>query len=313
MTFTHDAQHAPFRARDTHGVALSVIAPCFNEARNVAELAARTLATFDRAGIDGELVLIDDGSADETWVEIERAALVDPRVRGFRHAVNRGIEAGWRTGMSNASGRLLCLIDSDLQNRPEDMASLYARHRAGDCDLVQGVRQSVNPPWGRLLMTRGLNTLLNTLFGMNARDNKSGFLLGPRHAFEVMLRHRFAYQYFQAFIGVAARARGLVVAEIDTEFAPRARGRSFLSAMPLRAITRLLWESIKFRVELWLPSERITGASANVCADHDGSGARPPYGSQVSGFTSNSSRGAVASTPHSPGATPVVAAGGSTC
>lgn len=274
---------------------MSVIAPCFNEAGNVVELAARTLTTLDRAGIDGELILIDDGSADETWVEIERAALGDPRVRGFRHAANRGIEAGWRTGMAGAGGRLLCLIDSDLQNRPEDVATLHARHCAGGCDLVQGVRQSVAPPWGRLLMTRGLNVLLNAMFRMNARDNKSGFLLGTRHAFEVMLRHRFAYRYFQAFVGVSARARGLVVAEIDTEFAPRARGRSFLSAMPLRAITRLLWESIKFRVELWLPSERAARDRA------------------VTEPATNSSPGAAHPAPPALAASPIPATGASSC
>lgn len=295
MIPSSDAPHTPSREIGTHGVALSVIAPCFNEAGNVVELAARTLTTFDRAGIDGELILIDDGSADATWSEIERAARRDSRIRGFRHTVNRGIEAGWRTGMVGAGGRLLCLIDSDLQNRPEDVATLHARHRAGGCDLVQGVRRSVDPPWGRLLMTRGLNLLLNVLFGMNARDNKSGFLLGTRHAFEVMLRHRFAYRYFQAFVGVSARARGLVVAEIDTEFAPRARGRSFLSAMPFRAITRLLWETIKFRVELWLPSERTARDRA------------------VTEPATSSSPGAAHPTPHALTASPIPATGAPSC
>lgn len=289
------SQQTLTRAGVQRGVALSVIAPCFNEAGNVAELAARMLATFDHFGIDGELVLIDDGSADETWGEIERATLGDPRVRGFRHAANRGIEAGWRTGMAGAVGRLLCLIDSDLQNHPEDVAALHARHRAGGCDLVQGVRRSKNPPWGRLFMTRGLNLLLNALFGMRARDNKSGFLLGSRRAFEVMLRHRFAYRYFQAFVGAAARARGLVVAEIDTEFAPRARGRSFLSAMPIRAITRLLWESFKFRVELWLPSERAARDRA------------------VTEPATNSSPGAAHPTPHALAASPIPATGAPSC
>ena len=157
-------------------VALSVIVPCFQEEANIDTLVCRTLATFDtlktcdatqhkalstgqesarteaRASrmLEGpnsttELMLIDDGSGDGTWSRIEHWLNNDARVRGVRHDVNTGIVSAWRTGLMAARGGLVCLIDADLQNRPEDIPRLLDRLDLGDCDIAQGVRHSATP------------------------------------------------------------------------------------------------------------------------------------------------------------------------
>jgi phenylacetate-CoA ligase len=227
---------------------LSAIAPCYNEEGNVAELVRRTMAHFDAHPIDGELVLIDDGSADATWREIERAMATEPRVRGVRHTTNKGIEGGWHSGLEHARGELVCLIDSDLQNRPEDIGRLYDAYRRDRPDMVQAVR---NPKHvhSRRLFSRGLNTLLNLSFGTSLRDNKSGFILCRRDALAPLLQHRFNYRYFQSFIGAAAGVRGYRVTEVDTEFEPRHAGQSFLSDFPIKVSLRICGELVKYRYE----------------------------------------------------------------
>src|SRR6185503_19751604 len=105
---------------------LSVIAPCFNEAYNVEEFTRRVLATFDRGGLEAELILVDDGSVDDTRAQIER--LVEAwggRVVGQYHVENRGITSAWKTGVASARGRLCAIIDSDLQYQPEDLLRLH--------------------------------------------------------------------------------------------------------------------------------------------------------------------------------------------
>ncbi len=245
---SHTEQHPPSESAGL--TRLSVIAPCFNEERNVDLLARRALATFDAMRVAAELILVDDGSRDATWARITAAGARDPRVRGLRHPANKGMEAAWKTGLDAARGEYACLIDADLQNRPEDVARLHHAFVLGQGDFIQAVRHAVASPYHRWAFTKGLNLLLNVTFGMRARDNKSGFILCRREVMADILRHRFHYRYYQSFIGAAAHARGYRLAEVDTVFDDRHAGRSFLSR-PLRASLRIVWELIKFRIETW--------------------------------------------------------------
>lgn len=263
------------------GVALSVIAPCFNEEANIDVLVDRTLAMLDSIGISGELVLVDDGSADDTGVRIRDRSTKDVRVRGVFHKRNQGIEAAWCSGLTAAAGRLVCLIDADLQNRPEDIPVLVAAYRSESHDLIQAVR---HPAWSGercRIFTRGLNFLLNRSFGMRMRDNKSGFVLCRREVLQAILQHRFHYRYFQSFIGVAAHQRGFTIAEVDTAFDLRCGGRSFLPHRPVRVSMRILWELVKFRVETWVEAASPTPARLDRPAPHadsDETGSQSPAG-----------------------------------
>ena len=231
-------------------VCLSVIAPCLNEEANVDLLVQRTLAAFDALATGAEIILVDDGSTDRTWERIQDCGRRDPRVRGVRHERNRGMEAGWQSGLAASRGECVCLIDADLQNRPEDIALLYNAYLRGWGDVIQAVRHAVASARHRCMFTRGLNWLLNSAFGMRSRDNKSGFILCRREVLADILRHRGRYRYYQSFIGAAAHVRGYRIGEVDTVFDGRHGGQSFLSR-PVRASLRILWELAKFRVETW--------------------------------------------------------------
>jgi glycosyltransferase involved in cell wall biosynthesis len=233
--------------RELPRVGLSVIAPCFNEEANVATLARRSLAAFKALPVPAELLLIDDGSRDGTWSAIERVTAQEPAVRGARHAVNRGIVGGWKTGLELARYDLVCLIDSDLQNRPEDIPRLMQAWTEHDTDLVQGVR---NPQPGevRTVFSRALNLLLNASFGMNLADNKSGFILTRRATLAALLEDAQGYRYFQSLIGVAAGVRALRFHEVQTQFELRQAGTSFLGRYPLVVSARVLTEVLRYRI-----------------------------------------------------------------
>ncbi len=231
------------------GVELSVIAPCFNEEHNVEALVRRTLATFEAMGIRGELVLIDDGSRDRTWECISAAMEAHPDVRGVRHIKNRGIEGGWLSGLDNATADVICLIDSDLQNRPEDVRLLWEAYQRESVDIVQAVRHPEGLESRRLLFSSTLNLMLNMSFGTHLRDSKSGFVLCRKEVFRAILDHKYKYRYFQSFIGAAAGVRKFTVAEVDTTFEQRRAGQSFLAGFPVKAVARIVWELAKFRVE----------------------------------------------------------------
>jgi phenylacetate-CoA ligase len=225
-------------------VELSVIAPCLNEELNVGELTRRVLATFDHGEIAGELVLVDDGSTDGTAAAIRRLELEHPgRVRGAFSQHNRGIAAAWRLGLGASRGKLVSVIDADLQYQPEDLLRLRRELYDHSVDVVQGWRSPVGRARGqRYTLSRGLNVLLNRIFDMDMRDNKSGFIMCAREVMADLLSYKGSYFYWQSFIMVAADAKGYSYKEIETLFDERRAGQSFLEKQAITASAKSLFD-----------------------------------------------------------------------
>jgi phenylacetate-CoA ligase len=218
---------------------LSVVAPCLNEAASLPELVARVAAAFRDPrlrGVETELVVVDDGSVDGTWDALDRLRTELPTLRPVRHPHRRGIPGAWRTGIAQATGDVVCVIDGDLQYEPEDIPRLWeARVRTG-ADIVQGVRAREGRQLdARLLLSRGLSIVLNAAFGMSARDNKSGFFVCARPILADLLAFRGPYRHWQCFVMVAAHHHGYRIHEVETAFRPRRRGRSAFGDVPLAA------------------------------------------------------------------------------
>jgi phenylacetate-CoA ligase len=239
---------------------VSIIVPCLNEEANVPELVNRVGQVFEVGKLDGELVLVDDGSTDRTWEKIEELQKTNPWLVGRRHSRNQGIAAGWRTGVAAASGKLVAILDADLQYQPEDVLRLKRELEVSNVDIVQGWRSPVGRDKGpRYYYSRGLNTLLNTTFGMSLQDNKSGFILTAREIFEDLLSFRGDYYYWQSFIMVAAHAKGYTYKQIETLFEPRRAGKSFLENAPVKAVLRSFVDIGRAFVEYrWKPKSSST-------------------------------------------------------
>jgi phenylacetate-CoA ligase len=219
---------------------LSVVVPCFNEVFNVEELTRRVLAVFAEGGFAGELVLVDDGSADGTRAAIEGLELAHPgQVVGRFHPQNAGIAQAWRTGVAAARARLVAIIDADLQYQPEDILRLRRELIEHSLDVVQGWRSTIGRERGsRYYLSRGLNGMLNAAFGMSLKDNKSGFVICAKEVFEDLLTYKGSYYYWQSFIMVAAHAKGYSYKEVETLFENRRQGKSFLDKSAYRAVAR---------------------------------------------------------------------------
>lgn len=115
---------------------VSVVAPVYNNSSSVAELIDRVLAMFDAAGLDGELVLVDDGSADESWSLIRRGQAADDRVVGIKLSRNFGQHPAIAAGFAAATGRYIVLMDADLQDYPEEIPRLLEQFSDPEIDVV---------------------------------------------------------------------------------------------------------------------------------------------------------------------------------
>lgn len=248
---SHASDASDAKAPATDAIELSVIVPCLNEALNLRELTARVLRVFEVGRLRGELILVDDGSTDDTAAVIRELGAAHPGVvTGCFHPRNQGIAAAWRTGAGAARGELAATIDADLQYQPEDLLRLRRALYDHSVDVVQGWRSAVGRRKDRRFhLSRGLNHLLNGVFSMDLHDNKSGFVMCAREVLLDLLTYEGRYFYWQSFVMVAAHAKGYSYREIETIFEPRRQGVSFLdqaavkaSARSLVDIARAAWE-----------------------------------------------------------------------
>ena len=119
--------------------AISIVAPAYNEARNIADFVTAISPVLDGLGEPWEIVFVDDGSRDETLGLLIAARAQDPRIKIVGLARNFGKDVALSAGLAHAKGRAVIPIDTDLQHPPELIPEMVAKWRAG-ADMVIGVR-----------------------------------------------------------------------------------------------------------------------------------------------------------------------------
>lgn len=164
------ADRAPF---------LSVLLPALNEGKTLNRVLDAVLAV----GEDLEVVMVDDGSSDETW-DIMQARSQDSQVRAVRHAENRGKGAAVRTALKHARGQYVLVQDADLEYDPNDYVILLEPIRKGQARVVYGTRvfsaHAAFSFW-YVIGNRSICTATNVLYNCYLRDVLTCYKVMPRH------------------------------------------------------------------------------------------------------------------------------------
>ncbi|MGH7288910.1 MAG: glycosyltransferase family 2 protein, partial [Myxococcota bacterium] len=163
---------------------LSLVFPVFNEAENVGPLLASAVALGRRLGKSFEIVVVDDGSLDESARVIAAARAQHPEIRALQHAANRGYGAALRSGLFEARGALVFFSDADLQFDLAEIERLLAHTES--FDIVAGVRTPRRDPWTRRALAWGWGTLVNALFDLGVRDIDCAFKLFRREVLDAI-------------------------------------------------------------------------------------------------------------------------------
>ena len=121
---------------------LSVVVPAHNEEQNLPALFGALDAVLSAADVSFELILVDDGSRDSTADVIRTLARRHPNVSGVLLSRNFGHPPAVSIGLTYATGSAVAVMDADLQDRPEDLLTLYQRWQEADADVVYAVRQN---------------------------------------------------------------------------------------------------------------------------------------------------------------------------
>ena len=149
---------------------LSIVIPIRNEAPCLVELHEELTDTLESCGRPYEILIVDDGSTDESFQILTRLQAVDPRLRVIRFRRNFGQTAAFAAGFDHARGRLIVTSDGDLQNDPRDIPSMV-RMLDGGYDIVCGWRKERKDRFfSRRLPSRIANAMLSDLTGVRVHD-----------------------------------------------------------------------------------------------------------------------------------------------
>lgn len=185
---------------------LSLIVPCYNEAENITLFQNAVMDTFQHVGYDFEIVFIDDGSTDATLLQL-RKAFKEQRCpnKVISFSRNFGKDAGIYAGLKHADGEYICIIDADLQQRPEvvrEMVSILDEQPS--YDMVAAYQDRRNE--GKLLsfFKKSFYKTINKLSNINLKSDASDFRTFRRCVAESILAlgeyHRFSKGIF-AWVG----------------------------------------------------------------------------------------------------------------
>ena len=162
---------------------LSIFFPAYNDSGTIASLVITALRTARKLTPDHEIIVVNDGSKDNTAEILDELARTYPEVRVVHHPKNRGYGGALRTGFASATRELIFYTDGDAQYDPAEMEVLWRRF-GEDVDLVNGYKISRSDPMHRIVIGRVYHHTVKLLFGLTVRDVDCDFRMMRRSIFD---------------------------------------------------------------------------------------------------------------------------------
>jgi glycosyltransferase involved in cell wall biosynthesis len=233
---------APLVARRATDVDVSVLVPAKDEAENLPLFMAQAAEAFANSpAVRFEVVVVDDGSVDDSWAVLQRLQHEYPFLRSVRHRSRRGIADALRTGYLHSKGPVLVFYPADLQFKPEDIPRLVAPILDDQADMVTGFKEG---KYEKAFVSGIYNKLSRTLFDVPVKDLNSV----KAYRREIMDALPVRPDWHRYMIVIAA-AQGFTVTEIPVPLYPRHAGRSKfgLSRIPIGVLDMLsVWFELRF-------------------------------------------------------------------
>ncbi len=215
---------------------LSVVCPVYCCAGCLRELCGRLSATIASITDLYEIILVDDASPDNAWTVIEELARADARIKGIGLSRNFGQHYAISAGLADASGEWIVVMDCDLQDRPEEVAALYAKAQTG-YDIVFGERRDRRDNWLKRASSRSFFAILNYLSGTDYDYRSANYGVFHRKVIDAVRSMGDQSRFFPVMV----RWTGFRMTSIPVEHQARHEGHSSYS---LRKLLRLAMDII---------------------------------------------------------------------
>jgi glycosyltransferase involved in cell wall biosynthesis len=230
-------------------VKYSIVIPAYNEAARIAPTLEKVLAHAAREGWPAEIIVVNDGSRDNTAAIVADCALRNPTVKLVENPGNRGKGYSVRNGMLHAQGDILLFSDADLSSPIYEAGKLFAALEAG-ADMAIGSRwvnsalQTERQPVHRQLFGRIFNLLLRIILNLKQKDTQCGFKAFTRRASDAIFpRQRIERWGFDPELLFLANRFGFKIAEVPVEWGHDERSKIH----PIKDGAKMFLEMLKVR------------------------------------------------------------------
>ncbi len=198
---------------------LSVVVPAYNEAESLPDLLDAIAAAVRPLELSYEVIVVDDGSSDETAAVLRELSARHPELIGVRFSRNFGKAAALSAGFQRARGRYVVTMDADLQDDPAEIPRLLAKLEEG-YDLVSGWKQDRKDPFIKNQTSRLFNLVTSRAVGLRLHDFNCGLKAYRREALAAVR----LYGELHRFIPAQVHRGGFRVTELPVRHHPRRYG-----------------------------------------------------------------------------------------
>lgn len=153
---------------------ISVVIPVFNEEESLPELINWISRIMKDRGFSYEVVLINDGSTDNSWDQIQALAEKSNEIKGINFTRNYGKSAALDAGFNRASGEVVITMDADLQDSPDEIPGLYQMIKEDGYDVVSGWKKERHDPISKTIPSRFFNSVTRWISGIKLHDFNCG-------------------------------------------------------------------------------------------------------------------------------------------
>lgn len=212
-----------------HNIEVSVIIPTYNESANIEELILRINKTLDEAKINGEIIVVDDNSPDGTGLKVEKLKIQYQNVNLIIRKTQKGLSSAVITGINNAKGNTICIMDADLSHPPEIIPKLIEPIKSGKAELVIASRYITGGKIENWNLKRKIISKVATIFAKlitNLKDPMSGFLAFNKDIINNTNLNPIGYKIG---LEIIAKANYKNIIEIPYTFHDRKYGKSKLN------------------------------------------------------------------------------------
>ncbi|MFH1856842.1 MAG: glycosyltransferase [Candidatus Omnitrophota bacterium] len=198
---------------------VTIIMPAYNESSHIITSIQETVDTFEQFGCDYEIIVMDDGSSDDTYEKARNFAAEHLKVCVKKNQTNFGKGRALKKAFRHAAGEYVVFLDADLDLHPKQVEDLFEVMRREDADVVIGSKRhpksKVNYPLQRKIVSSGYYYFIRALFGLPLKDTQTGIklfkrkvlrdifpkVLIKRYAFDLellVIAHHFKYKIAEA-------------------------------------------------------------------------------------------------------------------